>query len=111
MKLLLDDGKIRLRVEEANQEKVRTTVQVGGVLSDHKGLNLPGAILPMSALTDKDRTDLRFGLDLGVDWVALSFVQRPEDIAEARRLIAGRAGIFAKWKSLKPLSILNRLFS
>ena len=103
MALLLDDGKIRLRVEEDSEEKVKTTVEVGGVLSDHKGLNLPGAILPMTALTDKDRADLRFGLDLGVDWVALSFVQRPEDIAEARRLIAGRAGILCKME--KPTAI------
>ena len=103
MALLLDDGKIRLRVRDATEEKVRATVEIGGVLSDHKGLNLPGAILPMSALTNKDRADLRFGLDLGVDWVALSFVQRPEDIAEARQLIAGRAGILCKME--KPTAI------
>ena len=109
MALLLDDGKIRLRVEEASDEKVRTTVQVAGVLSDHKGLNLPGAILPMSALTDKDRADLRFGLDLGVDWVALSFVQRPEDIAEARRLIAGRAGILCKMEKPKAIEHLEQI--
>ena len=109
MELLLDDGKIRLRVDEASEEKVKTTVQVGGVLSDHKGLNLPGAILPMSALTDKDRSDLRFGLDLGVDWVALSFVQRPEDIAEARRLIAGRAGILCKMEKPRAIEHLEQI--
>ena len=109
MELLLDDGKIRLRVEDASEERVRTIVQVGGVLSDHKGLNLPGAILPMSALTDKDRADLRFGLDLGVDWVALSFVQRPEDIAEARRLIAGRASILCKMEKPKAIEHLEQI--
>ena len=109
MTLILDDGKIRLRVEEASEEKVRTIVQVGGVLSDHKGMNLPGAILPMSALTNKDRADLRFGLDLGVDWVALSFVQRPEDIAEARRLIAGRAGILCKMEKPRAIEHLEQI--
>ena len=107
--LLLDDGKIRLFVEEASAEEVRTTVEVGGVLSDHKGLNIPGAILPMSALTDKDRADLRFGLDLGVDWVALSFLQRPEDISEARRLIAGRAGILCKMEKPKAIEHLEQI--
>lgn len=101
--LLLDDGKIRLEVTKSGRKKVETVVKVGGPLSDHKGLNIPGAVLPMSALTDKDRKDLIFGLDLGADWVALSFVQRPEDIAEARRLIAGRAGILVKLE--KPLAI------
>ncbi len=107
--LLLDDGKIRLLVEEASAEEVRTTVEVGGVLSDHKGLNIPDVILPMSALTDKDRADLRFGLDLGVDWVALSFLQRPEDISEARRLIAGRAGILCKMEKPKAIEHLEQI--
>ena len=109
MKLLLDDGKIRLRVEEANQEKVRTTVQVGGVLSDHKGLNLPGAILPMSALTDKDRTDLRFGLDLGgIGSLCPSFSGR-RILLEARRLIAGRAGILCKMEKPKAIEHLEQI--
>ena len=69
---------------------------VGGPLSDSKGVNVPRAVLPISPLTEKDRQDLRFALDLGVDWIALSFVQRPEDVAEARRLIAGRAAIMVK---------------
>ena len=75
----------------------------GGRLSDRKGVNVPGAVLPISALTEKDRTDLQVGLDLGVDWVALSFVQRPEDVAEARRLIAGRAAVLVKLE--KPAAI------
>ncbi|MEC8062499.1 MAG: pyruvate kinase, partial [Pseudomonadota bacterium] len=101
--LLLDDGKIRLRVEAVAAERVQTTVLVGGRLSDRKGVNVPGAVLPISALSEKDRADLRFALDLGVDWVALSFVQRPEDVAEARRLIDGRAAILIKLE--KPAAI------
>jgi pyruvate kinase len=94
--LLLDDGKIRLGVERVGPDHAETVVVSGGRLSDSKGVNVPNAILPLSALTDKDRRDLQFGLDLGADWIALSFVQRPEDVAEARRLVAGRAAIMAK---------------
>ena len=101
--LLLDDGKLRLRVESCGADFADTTVVTGGRLSDRKGVNVPGAVLPISALTDKDRQDLQFGLDLGVDWVALSFVQRPEDVAEARRLIAGRAAVLVKLE--KPAAI------
>ena len=75
----------------------------GGGLSDRKGVNVPNAVLPISAMTEKDRADLSFGIELGFDWVALSFVQRPEDIAEARRLVAGRAAILAKIE--KPAAI------
>src|SRR5690606_10402369 len=75
----------------------------GGRLSNHKGVNLPGVVLPLSPLTAKDRADLQFGLDLGVDWVALSFVQRPEDVADARKLIAGRAAVMVKLE--KPSAI------
>jgi len=96
VELLLDDGKIRLAVERVGDDHAETRVVVGGPLSDSKGVNVPRAILPISPLTEKDRKDLQFALDLGVDWVALSFVQRPEDIAEARRLIAGRAAIMVK---------------
>ncbi len=101
--LLLDDGKIRLRVEGCGTDHADTVVIVGGVLSDRKGVNVPGVILPISPLTDKDRRDLAFGLELGVDWVALSFVQRPEDIAEARSLIGKNAWIMAKLE--KPSAI------
>jgi len=96
VELLLDDGKVRLAVERVGNDHAETRVVVGGPLSDSKGVNVPRAILPISPLTEKDRKDLQFALDLGVDWVALSFVQRPEDIAEARRLIAGRAAIMVK---------------
>lgn len=94
--VLLDDGRVRLRVVRCGDGFAETTVAGGGRLSDHKGLNLPGAHLPIPALTAKDRDDLAFALELGADWVALSFVQRPEDIAEAQRLVAGRAAVMAK---------------
>ena len=94
--LLLDDGKLRVRVEHSGGDYLETSVQTGGVLRDRKGVNVPSAVLQMSPLTPKDRNDLRFGLDQGFDWVALSFVQRPEDVAEARRLVAGRAALMAK---------------
>jgi pyruvate kinase len=94
--LLLDDGKIRLHVVACASDYAETEVVTGGFLKDRKGVNVPGAILPLSPLTKKDHADLRYGLELGVDWVALSFVQRPDDIAEARKIVAGRAGIMAK---------------
>lgn len=101
--LLLDDGKIRLEVTEAAADHVVTKVIVGGPLSNHKGLNIPGALLPIAALTAKDRKDLVFALDMGADYIALSFVQRPDDVAEARKLIAGRAAVLVKLE--KPLAI------
>ncbi len=101
--LLLDDGKIRLKVESCGADHAETTVIAGGGLSDRKGVNVPNVVLPIAAMTEKDRKDLQFGLDLGVDWVALSFVQRPEDMAEARRLVAGRAALMAKIE--KPAAI------
>lgn len=101
--LLLDDGKIRLKVAHCGPAFAECEVMNGGDLSDRKGVNVPGVVLPISSLTAKDRSDLQFGLDLGVDWVGLSFVQRPEDIAEARRLIAGRAHVMAKLE--KPAAI------
>lgn len=101
--LLIDDGKVRLRVLEANAQSAKVKVLNDGVLSDRKGVNVPGAILPMSPLTEKDRRDLDFGLSLGVDWVALSFVQRPEDIEEVKAIVAGRAWTMAKIE--KPAAI------
>jgi len=101
--LLLDDGKVRLKVERHGPDFAECRVTVGGWISDRKGVNLPGAILPISPLTDKDRSDLAYALDLGVDWIAISFVQRPEDVAEARRLIQGRAALLSKIE--KPAAI------
>jgi pyruvate kinase len=96
MSLLLDDGRLRLQVTSKQADAVITEVVAGGELSDRKGVNVPEAVLQLSPLTEKDRRDLSFGLELGVDWVALSFVQRPEDILEARELIQGKAFIMAK---------------
>jgi pyruvate kinase len=94
--LLLDDGKLRLRVERHGADFAETRVVTGGALSDRKGVNVPSVVLPLSPLTPKDREDLAFGLEMGVDWVALSFVQRPEDIEEAREIIGRQAWIMAK---------------
>ncbi|WP_434558139.1 pyruvate kinase [Pseudomonas sp. Z4-20] len=96
MDLLLDDGKLRLRVVARHADAIDTEVLNGGELSDRKGVNVPQAVLDLSPLTAKDRRDLSFGLELGVDWVALSFVQRPEDIREARALIGNQAFLMAK---------------
>lgn len=104
--LLLDDGKLRVRVERCDETSADTTVIVGGRLAERKGVNVPGVILPISALTIKDRADLETALKLGADWIALSFVQRPEDIAEARALIQGRASVLAK---LEKPSAIERL--
>jgi pyruvate kinase len=107
--LLLDDGKIRLKVLTCDAQSAETEVISGGPLSDRKGVNVPNAVLDLSPLTDKDRRDLDFGLDQGVDWVALSFVQRPEDIAEARKLIAGRATIIAKLEKPSAIKYLDAI--
>ncbi|HUF86043.1 MAG TPA: pyruvate kinase [Thermohalobaculum sp.] len=88
--LLVDDGKIRATVTASDARGADTEVQVGGEISDNKGVNVPDVVLPLAPLTEKDRRDLEFVLELGVDWLALSFVQRPEDITEARALIGDR---------------------
>src|SRR3979411_266383 len=94
--LLRDDGKLRLQVLASDGQEIRTRVMNGGVLSDRKGVNVPDAVLPIPVLTEKDLKDLKFALSLGVEWVALSFVQRPEDLHEARELIGGRASLMTK---------------
>src|SRR5262249_53901743 len=101
--LLLDDGNVRLKVDSCGKDFAETTVMAGSALSDRKGVNVPGVVLPLSALTPKDRSDLAYALQLGVDWVALSFVQRPDDVAEARKLIGGKAGVLVKLE--KPAAI------
>ncbi|MFP5422185.1 MAG: pyruvate kinase [Gammaproteobacteria bacterium] len=105
MSLLLDDGRLRLQVTVKHSDAVITEVIAGGELSDRKGVNVPEAVLQLSPLTEKDRRDLSFGLELGVDWVALSFVQRPEDIVEARQLIGDRAFLMAKIE--KPSAVIH----
>jgi pyruvate kinase len=99
VQLLLDDGKIRLEVETSDPESATARVLVGGPLKERKGVSMVGAVLPVSALTEKDRKDLDFVLELGVDWVALSFVQRPEDMDEVRTLVRGGPGCWPSWRS------------
>ena len=94
--LLLDDGKVRLIAEETSPERAVTRVVIGGKMSDRKGVSLPDTDLPVSAMTPKDRADLEAALVTGVDWIALSFVQRAEDVHEAKRMIRGRAAVMAK---------------
>ena len=94
--LLVDDGKIELRVKECGEDYANCTVIVGGTISNRKGVNVPDVVLPLAALSKKDRKDLEFVCQLGVDWLALSFVQRPEDVIEARELAQGRAAILSK---------------
>lgn len=94
--LLVNDGKIRLNVDSCGADYAECTVVVAGVISNRKGVNVPDVVLPVAALSDKDRRDLEFVCDLGVDWLALSFVQRPEDVLEARELAQGRAAVLSK---------------
>lgn len=101
--LLLDDGRVQLRVERCGADFAETSVVVGGPLSERKGVNVPDVVLPLSAMTEKDRRDLAFGMTLGIDWLALSFVQRVEDIVEAREIVGDRVGIMAKLE--KPAAI------
>jgi pyruvate kinase len=107
--LLLDDGKLRLQVLASDGNEIRTRVMIGGMLSDRKGVNVPDAVLPIPVLTEKDRRDLEFALSLGVEWVALSFVQRPEDLHEARELIDGRAGLMTKLEKPAALDQLDEI--
>ncbi len=108
-RLLLDDGKVVLRVTAKDDDVLLTEVVVGGALSDHKGLNVPDVVVPMAALTEKDRSDLAFALEHGADWIALSFVQRPEDLSEARKLIAGKASLLAKIEKPAALERLEEI--
>jgi pyruvate kinase len=104
--LLVDDGKVRLRVTDCGPDFAETECLVGGTLSNHKGVNLPHCVLPISAVTEKDRSDLSFALENGADWIALSFVQRPEDVAEGRKLVGNAAGLMVK---LEKPSAIRRL--
>ncbi len=95
-RLLLDDGKVRLRVRETGRQQAVTVVETGSTLSDRKGVSVPDTTLAFSALTGKDRSDLEAALSAGVDWIAMSFIQRPEDLAEVRKVARGKAGVLAK---------------
>ncbi len=107
--ILIDDGRIRLRVASCTGDSAETEVVVGGIISNNKGFNLPDVILPLSPLTRKDHEDLRFALDQGCDWIALSFVQLPEDVAEARKLIGNRARVMAKLEKPSAIRYLDQI--
>ncbi|QPC42177.1 pyruvate kinase [Kaustia mangrovi] len=107
--LLLNDGRLGLAVREVDETRIVTEVEIGGPLSDRKGVNLPDTVLPLSALTPKDRSDLDCALDLDVDWIALSFIQRADDVAEAKKVARGRAAIMAKIEKPAALGSLDQI--
>lgn len=107
--LLIDDGKVRLRIVAHDAKTIDTVVEVAGTISDRKGVNLPNLVLPMSPMTPKDHKDLVFGLSLGIDWVALSFVQHAHDIAELKKLVGGRAAVMAKLEKPQAIEHLDEI--
>lgn len=109
MALLIDDGRVRLRVGERADDWAEVTVESGTKLSDRKGVAVPDAVIPVSALTPKDREDLAFALRIGVDWVALSFVQKAEDMAELKSIVKGRAACLAKIEKPQALAALDSI--
>src|SRR6201985_1888376 len=104
--LLIDDGKVRLRLLRKADTFAEAVVEVAGEIKDRKGVNMPDTLLPMSAMTPKDRADLDAALAIGVDWIALSFVQRAEDVDELKQIVAGRAGVLAKIEKPKAVTSL-----
>ncbi|MBB3956985.1 pyruvate kinase [Novosphingobium sediminicola] len=106
-RLLIDDGKLRLRVIRADENEILCSAEVGGVISDRKGVNIPDAVVPVPALTEKDRRDLAFAIEHGADFIGLSFVQRPEDVAECRRLMGGHGALIAKIEKPAALETLE----
>jgi pyruvate kinase len=107
--VLMDDGMIELRVEATTDEEVRCRVVQGGRISDHKGLSLPRVALPISCLTDKDREDLTFGIEQGVDFVAVSFVRSAADIAEVRAFLAERGASVPLVAKLERQEVMGQL--
>ncbi len=105
--LLLNDGRLRVEVTRVSDDAITTQVIFGGELSARKGVNLPDTVVPLAALTEKDRADLEYACDLGVDWIALSFVQRPDDVAEGRKMVRGRAGLMVKMEKPAALKELD----
>ena len=110
-KLLLNDGKIVLEVMAKDKSHIKTKVLVGGTLSDHKGVNLPNITLPISALTDKDKDDLKFALKIGVDWVSLSFVQKAQDVKDAKKLVGSKALIISKLEKPSAIAELDEIIA
>jgi pyruvate kinase len=109
--LLLDDGKLRLRVAHKRPDALETEVVVGGPLSDRKGVNVPDVVLPIPALTEKDRDDLEFAVTHGANYIGLSFVQRAADVAEAKDLVAGRAWVMVKLEKPQALDNLDSILA
>ncbi len=109
--LLIDDGKVRLLVQEVSDSRIEALVLQGGPIKNHKGVNLPDTLLPIPALTPKDRADLDYALSLAIDWLGLSFVQRPDDVAELRKLAAGRAGVLSKIEKPAALQMLDDIMN
>ncbi|WP_150286192.1 pyruvate kinase [Rhabdaerophilum calidifontis] len=108
-RVLIDDGKLLFVVREADPERVEIEVEVAGAISNKKGVSLPDTLLPSSALTDKDRSDLVAALEAGVDWIALSFVQRPDDVAEVRKIARGRALVMSKLEKPQAIERLDEI--
>ena len=108
-RLLIDDGKIRLKALDVSEGRIEAEVLVGGKVSNSKGVNVPDVVVPIPALTDKDRSDLAFALEQGADFIALSFVQRPEDVVEARDLVGDKAGLLAKIEKPHALDQLDEI--
>ena len=108
-RLLIDDGKVRLKALSVGPDRIEAEVLVGGKVSDHKGVNVPDVVVPIPALTDKDKSDLAFALAQGADYIALSFVQRPEDIAEARLLVGDKAALLAKIEKPQAIERLDEI--
>ncbi|MGH1574644.1 pyruvate kinase [Methylobacterium sp. P31] len=107
--ILLDDGKLRLTVLATSENRAVTRVEVGGRISNRKGVSLPHTVIPVPAMTEKDRADLDAGLNAGADWIAVSFVQRPEDVAEVKKVCAGRALVMAKIEKPQALTRLDEI--
>ncbi|HZH10988.1 MAG TPA: pyruvate kinase [Microvirga sp.] len=107
--ILIDDGKLRLRVKSVKQGSATTTVEVAGKISNRKGVSLPDTTIPVAAMTEKDRSDLEAALDAGVDWIALSFVQRPEDVAEVKKVARGRALVMSKLEKPQAIARLDEI--
>ncbi|MXQ12771.1 pyruvate kinase [Microvirga makkahensis] len=107
--VLIDDGKLRLRVKSVKQGAAATTVEIAGKISNRKGVSLPDTTIPVAAMTDKDRSDLEAALDAGVDWIALSFVQRPEDVAEVKKVARGRALVMSKLEKPQAIARLDEI--
>jgi len=108
-RLLIDDGKLRLKILRAGKDEILCSAEVGGTISDRKGINVPDAVVPVPALTEKDRRDLAFAVKQGADWIGLSFVQRPEDVADCRRLMGGYGALMAKIEKPAAVSRLDEI--